>query len=72
MAKESKDVRVLVDVQIEGADYKVNQVVRLSADLVASYKGAIDPSPAAVAYCVKELKQDVIEHRSPAAEGAAS
>lgn len=65
-------VRILADVNVHGVDYKPNQVVDLPADTAKQLAAAgnADASKEAVAYCVDELKVEVIVHQKPAAADA--
>lgn len=64
--------RVLVDTQVQGVDYKPNQLVELPDDIAKSLakEGIVDTNKAAIAYCVDELKVEVIVHQKPAAADA--
>jgi hypothetical protein len=57
-------VRLLVDSNIEGKQYRANNVVSFSEEIASSLcDGNIaDATPEAVDYCVKELGAVVIEH----------
>lgn len=59
-----KKVRILMCQEIEGIEYPVNAVVALDDGLVKSLvkEGLVDPSKAAVDYCINELGARVIEH----------
>lgn len=52
----AKKVRVLVDTNIEGCYYKINQVVELPDSVVKPYveAGVVDASKAAVSYALSE------------------
>ena len=54
--------RILVAVSIEGNEYQPNDVVDLSASLIKAFADGVDTDPAAVSYCVDELKAVVIKH----------
>lgn len=60
-------VRILTDVNVQGVDYKPNQVVDVPAAIAKQLAGAgsADASADAVAYCVDELKAEVIVHQKP-------
>ncbi|MEO6147028.1 MAG: hypothetical protein ABIT70_08245 [Sulfuriferula sp.] len=69
---ETKKVRILVDMQIDGIAYKCNDVVNLDADKAKSLnkEGVVDISSAAVKYCVEEMGAEIIDHEKPQAEPA--
>lgn len=56
--------RILTATPIDGAHYKADQVVVFEEKHAKALEatGAIDTSPAAVKYCVDELKAKVVEH----------
>ncbi len=66
-------VRILSDVKVQGVDYKPNQVVDLPANIAKQLaaSGSADASNEAVAYCVDELKSEVVVHQKPAEADAA-
>lgn len=63
-------VRILADTQVQGVDYKPNQVVDLPDDIAKSLvkEGVADSNKAAIAYCTTELKAEVVTHVVPKAE----
>lgn len=65
-------VRILSDVKVDGVDYKPNQAVDLPAGLAKQLaaSGSADASAEAVAYCVDELKSEVVVHQKAAAADA--
>lgn len=69
-------VRVLCMINVDGVEYKPDQVVDLPAGIAKSLaaEGQVDPHKEAVAYCVKELGAEVVMHVDPAeaAEAAAA
>ena len=62
-------VRILADVQVEGTDYKPNQVVDLPTDVAKQLAkaGQVDPNPDAVTYCIEKEGAEVIVHGAPKA-----
>lgn len=66
-------VRILSDIKVQGVDYKPNQVVDLPADIAKQLaaSGSADASKEAVAYCVDDLKSEVVVHQKPAEADAA-
>lgn len=63
--------RILSDTVVDGAGYKVNQVVAFESEQAKQLatSGAIDTSPAAVKYCEDELEAEAVDHapKAPAA-----
>lgn len=62
-----KKIRILAACDVEGAAYRVNQVVQLDAALAKPLvkDGLADDSKAAVDYCLNDLHAVVIDHVSP-------
>lgn len=62
-----KKARILSNIQLDGIDYKPNQVIEADADLIKAQvkAGTVDDSSAAVKYCVEELDAKVIQHAAP-------
>ena len=60
-------VRILADVNVQGVDYKPNQVVDFPAGIAKQLAAAgnADASAEAVAYCTDELKSEVVVHQKP-------
>lgn len=60
-------VRILVACAIGGMSFKPDQVVDLPATLAKQHAaaGEVDPNKEAVAYCVNELKAEVIAYEAP-------
>lgn len=65
-----KKVRVLVGCVIGGIKFKPDQVVDLPDALAKAHaaSGEVDPHKDAVAYCVDELKAEVIAYAAPQSE----
>lgn len=63
----TKKARVLVDVRIEGIDYKPNTVIEADEALIKELvkSGHLDATPAAVKYMVEEEGAKIIAHVSP-------
>lgn len=64
--------RVLVDTKVQGVDYKPNQLVEFPDDVAKSLakEGIVDTNKAAIAYCVDELKSEVVVHQKPESAAA--
>jgi hypothetical protein len=60
----STTVRMLADHPVDGKAYKANQVVILPASIAKDLcaLGVADADPAAVEYCIQELKASPVEH----------
>jgi hypothetical protein len=65
----NKKYRVLRDVTIHGVDVKPDNVVSIDEKLGATYKaaGALDDTPASVAYVEKDLERKAITLEAPKA-----
>lgn len=63
-----KKIRILAACDVEGAAYRVNQLVSIAAGLARPLikDGLADDAKAAVDYCINELAGVVIDHISPA------
>lgn len=63
-----KTVRVLVDLPIDDAAYKPNDLVAFEEETAEALQdsGLVDSSKAAVDYCRKSLDKKVITHEAPA------
>lgn len=61
-------VRILVAVTLDGVTYRPDQVVDMPAGAAKALaaEGQVDPHRDAVAYCIRELKAEVITHVDPA------
>lgn len=66
----AKKVCVLVDANIEGVDYKINQVVELPDAVAKAYAnaGVVDPEKAAVDYAISEGAEIVVHGEVAEAE----
>ena len=66
--------RILTDTLVEGVLYKTDQVVAFDDKHANQLEaiGVLDTSPAAVKYCIDELKAKPVEHaaKKPAADEA--
>lgn len=62
-----KKVRVLVGCTLGGIPFQPDQVVDLPDALAKTHtaSGEVDPHKDAVAYCINELKADVITYHAP-------
>lgn len=69
-----KKVRILLAGEIDGAFYRVNQVVNIEAAIVKPFvkDGVADDSKAAVEYCLNELDAIVVTHDSKTFDAKAS
>lgn len=67
----NKTVRVLVDVKIDGIQYRANQVVDMDADLAKPLidGNQADPTPAAIKWALGEGGAKLVKHQRPAVAG---
>lgn len=63
-AAKTTPCRILSGVKLDGVEYAPNQVVEFPTSMLNVLKehGVVDPSKAAVEYCVKELGAVAVVH----------